>query len=381
MKKILLTESEKAKILSEREKLILESFAKTFNSIKRIDEAEINELSPELKHRAYQQADAERSRFGNSQGGEHNDLKSDRRDYQTVAFSEIHPSIKKEADDIAKYVIPGGSASVTKVPHHKNPYVLLTFAGPKAGYPTHDELQQSKFDSHAAFYQDRQKNEKILTYKITKNEVDKVGHSNVGVERNIGSRIERLTRKIQNTEIPSLEGENELEEDFKSNLKGAAAGAAALAGGLNANAQQAPQAHQKISPGMQIQAPQAANTKAVDGKTADPFNTQKSGGDEESKYAQNHTKPIVDMARGQDGKTGKDAIFLYHVPKNQVTNRTIDQDRTTVYLNNFDKQVKGTPEWRDYVARCKALGLQIGAFAPIDTDYEGRDQSAAITKL
>lgn len=38
MKKILLTESEKKAIISEREKLIKESFAKTFNSIKRIDE-------------------------------------------------------------------------------------------------------------------------------------------------------------------------------------------------------------------------------------------------------------------------------------------------------------------------------------------------------
>jgi hypothetical protein len=43
MKKILLTESEKKAIISAKEKAIMESFAKTFNSIKRIDENEINE--------------------------------------------------------------------------------------------------------------------------------------------------------------------------------------------------------------------------------------------------------------------------------------------------------------------------------------------------
>lgn len=38
MKKILLTESEKQKIISDKEKLIIETFAKNFNKIKRIDE-------------------------------------------------------------------------------------------------------------------------------------------------------------------------------------------------------------------------------------------------------------------------------------------------------------------------------------------------------
>ena len=43
MKKIILTESDKKVIISAKEKAIIESFAKTFNKIKRIDENEINE--------------------------------------------------------------------------------------------------------------------------------------------------------------------------------------------------------------------------------------------------------------------------------------------------------------------------------------------------
>lgn len=41
MKKIILTESDKKVIISAKEKAILESFAKTFNKIKRLDEAEV----------------------------------------------------------------------------------------------------------------------------------------------------------------------------------------------------------------------------------------------------------------------------------------------------------------------------------------------------
>ena len=43
MKKILLNESERKAIISEREKAIVESFAKQFNRIKRVDENEIKE--------------------------------------------------------------------------------------------------------------------------------------------------------------------------------------------------------------------------------------------------------------------------------------------------------------------------------------------------
>jgi hypothetical protein len=43
MKKIILTESDKKQIISAKEKAIMESFAKTFNKIKRLDEAEVNE--------------------------------------------------------------------------------------------------------------------------------------------------------------------------------------------------------------------------------------------------------------------------------------------------------------------------------------------------
>src|SRR5205809_8086203 len=45
MKKIILTESDKKELLSEREQAIINNFAKTFNSIKRIDESEVNEVN------------------------------------------------------------------------------------------------------------------------------------------------------------------------------------------------------------------------------------------------------------------------------------------------------------------------------------------------
>lgn len=42
-KKQFLTESDRKQILADKEKAILENFAKTFNSIKRIDESELTE--------------------------------------------------------------------------------------------------------------------------------------------------------------------------------------------------------------------------------------------------------------------------------------------------------------------------------------------------
>ena len=55
MKKIILTESDRKQILADKEKAILESFAKTFNKIKRTDETKINEegLEPQTKDVAY----------------------------------------------------------------------------------------------------------------------------------------------------------------------------------------------------------------------------------------------------------------------------------------------------------------------------------------
>jgi len=47
MKKILLNETEKKAIISEREKAIISNFSKTFNSIKRIDENEVPK-TPEM---------------------------------------------------------------------------------------------------------------------------------------------------------------------------------------------------------------------------------------------------------------------------------------------------------------------------------------------
>ena len=48
MKKIILNESDKKAILSAKEKAIVESFTKTFNSIKRIDEMDGEKLNEEL---------------------------------------------------------------------------------------------------------------------------------------------------------------------------------------------------------------------------------------------------------------------------------------------------------------------------------------------
>jgi len=48
MKKILLTESERKVLMLEKSKNIIESFNKTFNSIKRIDENEVNETSKKV---------------------------------------------------------------------------------------------------------------------------------------------------------------------------------------------------------------------------------------------------------------------------------------------------------------------------------------------
>ena len=47
-----LTEAKRKAIISEKEKAILESFAKTFNKIKRIDENELNEFDGEDYERA-----------------------------------------------------------------------------------------------------------------------------------------------------------------------------------------------------------------------------------------------------------------------------------------------------------------------------------------
>lgn len=52
MKKILLNESEKKAIIAKREKAILESFAKTFNKIKRIDENELDTSEIGIQHRS-----------------------------------------------------------------------------------------------------------------------------------------------------------------------------------------------------------------------------------------------------------------------------------------------------------------------------------------
>ena len=48
-KKEFLTEAKRKAIISDKEKAIIESFAKTFNKIKRIDENEINEFEEENK--------------------------------------------------------------------------------------------------------------------------------------------------------------------------------------------------------------------------------------------------------------------------------------------------------------------------------------------
>jgi hypothetical protein len=55
MKKIILTESDKKVIISAKEKAIMESFAKTFNKIKRLDEAEVSPMGAPAPAAAPQQ--------------------------------------------------------------------------------------------------------------------------------------------------------------------------------------------------------------------------------------------------------------------------------------------------------------------------------------
>ena len=43
----ILNKSEKKALITEREQAIINSFAKTFNSIKRVDENEVNQISPD----------------------------------------------------------------------------------------------------------------------------------------------------------------------------------------------------------------------------------------------------------------------------------------------------------------------------------------------
>lgn len=59
MKKFL-NESDKKNIISEKEKMIIESFAKTFNKIKRIDESKLNENSNDYYETLSQSLDAVR---------------------------------------------------------------------------------------------------------------------------------------------------------------------------------------------------------------------------------------------------------------------------------------------------------------------------------
>ena len=53
-KKIFLTETDKKKIISEKERMIIESFAKIFNKIKRIDENEIRSVGARLRGKEYE---------------------------------------------------------------------------------------------------------------------------------------------------------------------------------------------------------------------------------------------------------------------------------------------------------------------------------------
>lgn len=195
---------------SERQKVIVENFAKTFNSIKRIDEGEVNELSPELKLRAHDKAQSDFSRYGNEMGGEQNSLKADRRMNQAASFQQVHPSLSSEAENIGTYLIPGGTGQVNKDFNRNEPIVYLVFSN---NDPNSD-------------------NDDYLGYAITKNQIKPLGHNNISAPDNLSRRIERLANKIQKTELPTID-EQSIQEGWKQNLAAGLAMAGGVAGGIN----------------------------------------------------------------------------------------------------------------------------------------------------
>ena len=73
MKKIILTEADKKQIVSAKEKAILESFAKTFNKIKRLDESELNEEEYDTNRDI-------RNTYGNISRSEFDDIRTPKTD-------------------------------------------------------------------------------------------------------------------------------------------------------------------------------------------------------------------------------------------------------------------------------------------------------------
>ena len=144
----------------------------------------LDELSPELKQRAFNQADAESQKHGNEMGGEHNVLKSDRRMNQANTIgTQVNNNLKAEAQNIGTYL--GLDGDIQKDPYHNKVYLIFRKKTPDSA-------------------------DRILGYDISKNEIKPFPHNNVQAPDNIGRRIERLAYKIQANEIASEKPDNEL---------------------------------------------------------------------------------------------------------------------------------------------------------------------------
>lgn len=147
------------------------------------------------------------------------------------------------------------------------------------------------------------------------------------------------------------EEKGELTEGWKTN---AVAGLASLAGGVGANAQQAPQQQPQMDKTTQHQAP---SLKTADGKTANPFGasnqTSVNPNTTDVSAFVGQTKPIFKIQTGvQDGKTGNPSVYVYHKDPNEPGFNPAT-DRTTVYTKNLD-QLQNTVQYQDYMKRMHA---------------------------
>jgi len=133
-KKEFLTETKRKALLADREKAIIESFAKNFNKIKRLDEAycmsseeadkeNLNELSPELKQRAMNKSFDKVFQAGDLEKAKYID--------QGEAFSShiSNPEIKVLFEKLASTLKPNTMVNIIKSSIN-NPNILVRFEHP-----------------------------------------------------------------------------------------------------------------------------------------------------------------------------------------------------------------------------------------------------------
>ncbi len=206
---------------------------------------------------------------------------------------------------------------------------------------------------------------------LTESDKNKIISEN---EKLIIENFAKVFNKIKRVDESEV-NEAKIEEDLKSKLKGAALGAAALAGGASAQAQQSHGPNQGNDNAKELQYKKISGD---DSKIADPFNVNKSANQNTGeKQLINHTKPIVDVQPGvTDGRTGQPSIYLYHIPREQITRDNVATERTTVFTKNLD-MLRDMKEYRDYMARLKAAGKR-GGYVSLDAPTEKQPSSTAI---